>query len=182
MMGSITPINDIQAQLSYSYFHAVVARVGGEVMPAPRLVDNMGLDVILKIKGRFSKRPIKTDFTIGAQLKSTSRDISILENGLIPFSKLNRNTYDMFRSHDRPHPYLMILFCLPKDKKQWLEVTPDNMILRKCTYWVDLYKASASRAKSPTIYFPVKNLFTNDQFENIILRRYAESKEVPYEF
>jgi len=181
-MGSSTPIKDIQAQLSYSYVHAVLSRVGCEVKEMPRLADNMGIDVMLKVMGKFSRRALKTDFTIGLQLKSTRQKIHVGKNGLISFSKLNQKTYDLFRSPYRPHPYLVVLFHLPEDKDTWLEVTPDHMILRKCAYWVDLYGAPASKAKTPTIYLPVNNLFTHDQFENIILRRYAEDQEVVYEF
>jgi len=182
VMGSTTPIKDIQSQLSYSYLHAVASRVGCTVTEMPRLADNTGIDAMLTVSGQFSKISTRTDFTIGVQLKSTVQEVQVLKNGVIPLSKLRRSTYDMFRSPNRPHPYLVILLHLPQDRESWLEITPDNMILRKCAYWVDLYGAAETRAKTPTIYFPVQNLFTPDQLENTILRRYAEDQEVTYEF
>jgi hypothetical protein len=142
----------------------------------------MGIDVILKVLGRFSRRAQRTDFTIGVQLKSTSQEIKISKRGFISFPRLNKNTYDLFRSPHRPHPYLVILFHLPAEKNMWLDVTSENMTLRKCAYWVDLYGAPTIRAKTPTIYFPAQNLFTPEQFENTILRNYAEYQEVIYEF
>ena len=179
--GSDTQPNDIKSELSYAYFHAVASRIGGAVSQTPRLQDNMGVDAILKIRGKFADNPIRTDFTIEIQLKSTSKPVEIGKNGKISFNKLKRETYDLFRSPDRPTQRLVILFCLPENPEDWLHLTEDELILRKCAYWVDLFGAPEQKAKCPTIYFPKNQLFTPDQLKNVILKTYAEKKEFHYE-
>jgi hypothetical protein len=176
-MGSTTRNTDIQSELSYAYVHAVASKIGCSVLPPTRLADNMGIDTIIKVLGTFAKNPIRTDFTIGIQLKSTTQNLNVGKNEKIAFNKLNQNTYNTYRSLERPHPYLVILLQLPKSADEWLNVTPECLILQKCAYWVDLYGAPTTIAKQPTIYFPSQNLFTDKQLENVILKTYAEKKE-----
>jgi len=179
--GSDTPSNDIQSELSYAYFYAVASRVGGRISPGSRLQDNVGIDAIVKIGGKFADKPIRDDFTIEIQLKSTCQPAMIGENGKISFNKLRREVYDKFRSIHRPNPSLVILFCLPKNPDEWLHQSEDELILRKCAYWVDLMGAPEKKTKFPTIYFPPNQLFTTDQLQNVILKTYAEKKEFRYE-
>lgn len=43
----------------------------------------------------------------------------------------------IYRSKDSASntPYLLILLCLPKERKEWLSICPEEIVLRKCCYW-----------------------------------------------
>lgn len=70
--------NNIKAELSYAYLHAVASRAECEAVVSGRHRDSAGVDAVISAKERFAPDSIYTDFSIDVQLKATS-DVPVNE-------------------------------------------------------------------------------------------------------
>ena len=50
---------------------------------------------------------------------------------------------------------------LPTEQSEWVTVTVDELVLRRCAYWLDLSGANAlpEKAATTTVRIPERNLF-----------------------
>ena len=69
-------MNEMEAELSYAYLHAVASRAGFACEIAGRQSDRAGIDARVHVKERLAPNASFTDFSIEIQLKATSRDRS----------------------------------------------------------------------------------------------------------
>ena len=170
-------LDKIQSNLSYSYLHAVVSRAGGACDSLGQTADGMGIDAVLKFKGKFSPKQIYGRVDIDAQLKST-RQILPVVNGKIscPIESEQYRNYTLTSTTE----FLLILFVLPTDPAEWLELTPDELILRKCCYWTSLNEAPPWTGSDVTVRIPEKNLFNVEQLHKIVTKL-SEGERLKYE-
>ena len=77
--------NDIKAELSYAYQHAVAARAGCAAVWTDRHTDGTGVDAVVRVRQRFAADSIYSNFSIDVQLKATSDDPACDERGRFPF-------------------------------------------------------------------------------------------------
>jgi hypothetical protein len=155
-------LNKIQSNLSFSYLHAVVSRAGGSCERTHDDADGMGIDARLTFEGNGKVKVID----INVQLKSTRKQLS-LNNGKYSFP-LNADEYKKY-TQTSITPFLFVLFCLPENCDDWLTLTEEQLVLRKCSYWTSLIGAeSCERNQGRTIYVPEKNVFSVQQLEKIV--------------
>jgi hypothetical protein len=57
-------------------------------------------------------------------------------------------------------PFLLILLCLPPDDTAWLNVSADELILRRCAFWCKLSGALTDNAETKRIRVPSANVLT----------------------
>lgn len=65
-----------------------------------------------------------------------------LEDGKIKY-QLEADNYNQLvrRSKDQNATHqILILYCMPKNPEEWVNVTEDELILRKCCFWHQLYR------------------------------------------
>jgi len=136
--------NDIEAELSYSYLHAVAARAGFGCEYAGRPSDNAGVDVYLRIKERLAADSIHSNFPIEVQLKATSK-APALEAARYSYWLDDIKRYDELRESSAPMPKLLVVLFLPEDAKRWLEHSEEALIARRCAYWVSLLACGMHR-------------------------------------
>ncbi len=89
--------NDVKAELSYAYLHAVAARAGFGCKSGSRLDDNAAIDAVVSVYRRLAPESLLTDFPIDFQLKATSRPLARLRGGMLSYA-LPRNQYDRLRN------------------------------------------------------------------------------------
>lgn len=164
------PENEIKCELSQAYVHAVVSRLGCVCQWANRQLDNLGIDAIVRFEGSFPKHPeARNSLTLDVQVKSTSQNLEFDASGeRIIFDGLTKNVYDRFRDKNRSVPALLVLLSLPNDSQQWLRLSEEELILKKCAYWVSLKGAPECSGETKRIFFPKKQLFNVDQLKHII--------------
>lgn len=58
-------------------------------------------------------------------------------------------------------PYILILLCLPKDREEWLSISPEEIILRKCCYWYEVSEHDdiSGNERTIVIKIPKNNIF-----------------------
>src|SRR6266849_8785665 len=104
--------NDVKAELSYAYLHAVASRAGMACAAASRLSDVEGVDARLHVKERLAPPPAYTEFTLDVQLKATSQ-ASVLQQGRYSFWLEPRSLYNKLRSVDSMNRKLLVVLFLP---------------------------------------------------------------------
>ena len=177
-----TQLNDFRSELSLTYLRAIVNCLGGIVRETGRLEDNNGIDAtceFFNIKGKGSKI---NNITIHFQLKSSS-SLSFDSNDRLPL-ELPIDCYNKYRGYNSLVPMIMTILLLPPDKEldQWLEQTEQELILKRCMYWVSLYGAPDVNQKNKTIYFPKHNVFTPESLLNDILIPISRRETISYEY
>ena len=115
--------NQKRAELSFSYLSALCAMAGYTCQRGPT-PDDDSIDATVRTRG--SNRPV-----FDVQLKATS-SLDWHEDGL--HFRLKRKNYDDLREY-RTLKAILVVLELPADSKEWLECTPDQLIIRRCAWW-----------------------------------------------
>jgi Domain of unknown function (DUF4365) len=154
-------MNEMAAELSYAYLHAVASRAGFACEIAGRQSDRAGIDARLHIKERLAPNAAFTDFPVEIQLKATSRS-PVLQNEHYSYW-LKSDHYEKLRNPGVWNLRLLVVLFLPEDQSQWLMHDEDGMVTRRCAYWVSLKGADPSdNATGQTVYVPRANRFSHD--------------------
>ncbi|MEX1012741.1 MAG: DUF4365 domain-containing protein [Waddliaceae bacterium] len=148
-------------QLSMAYIHAIASHLGfGADKP---LVDHDSIDLTISSS---SGRKVKLDI----QLKSTTtftNEQLLSEN--ISFH-LPINNYNDLRT-ETLCPRILVVFCMPSNESEWIEHSTEQLILRKCAYWISLQgEQDTTNKETITIRIPTKNIFSPESLEKLMLR------------
>lgn len=178
-MPHLTP-NEIEAELSYAYVHAVAAAAGMGCSVTARHLDNAGVDAELCARDQFDADSVLTDITLHVQLKATTRQ-PVSNNGKLSYPYPDLRQYDKLRRIPTvPYRILAVLF-LPEDDTQWLQHTEDLLSMRRCAYWVSLRGAPETQnTTSVTVYLPVAQAFSPYGLRNLMVR-ISKQEDLLYE-
>lgn len=139
---------DREEALSRAYVDAVAAGAGYIV--ATMNFDRDGIDVEIRAGGAL--RPC-----LDLQLKATI-NLGEANGGEFRFP-LKRRNYDLLRLPTMV-PRLLVVLSLPADESEWLSVTAEQLILRRCAFWANLTGLPETVNKdSDTVSILEKNLF-----------------------
>lgn len=171
--------NDIEAELSYAYLHAVASSVGIACQYASRSFDNSGVDAELRLIRDFGAESVLTEINVNVQLKATTTEPKPV-NGRIPFFLDNIKRYDQLRSTTATNPCLLVVLFLPSPLNSSVIHSIDELIIRKCGYWVSLRGAADSANSSgKTVYIPESQVMSPNELEQIF-RRISVEEELTY--
>lgn len=68
-------------------------------------------------------------------------------------------------------PRALVVLHLPADSRNWLEQTEDELISRRCAYWVSLQGLpDPDNRQNVTVWLPRKNLFSVENLQAIMER------------
>lgn len=162
--------NDIMAELSYAYLHAVAARAGFGCSVGSRIVDGASVDTYVRINEKMAPDSALWNFPIEVQLKATKQILTEI-NGRYSYFFKGIERYDKLRDPGSPLPKLLIVLLLPDDPTQWLTLDENSLISRRCAYWVSLEGAPASDNQTgKTIAIPRTQLLTVEALREVALR------------
>lgn len=126
MTDALMTSTDREEALSRAYVAAVTAGAG--YVTALMDFDRDGVDVEIRAGG--SMRP-----SLDIQLKATI-NLGELISGVFRFP-LKRRNYDLLRE-ETMIPRILVVLDLPANEMDWLNVHPDQLIMRRCAYWASL--------------------------------------------
>jgi hypothetical protein len=170
---------NIEAELSYAYLHAVATRAGFGCSFTPRHLDDAGVDAQVHEEGRFlAADSIYASFILHVQLKAT-RLAPVEQAGRFSHS-LRLHEYNRLRdTHVGVRRILAVLY-LPPDPTDWLRHSEDALIARRCAYWVSLRGAPASSNEvSQTVYVPRAQMLSVTALTDI-MTRCSREEDIPY--
>jgi hypothetical protein len=140
--------NDREEELSRAYVSAVAAVAG--YVTFQQNFDRDGVDIQIRAGGLM--RP-----SLDIQLKATI-NLGEATEGVYRYP-LKRRNYDLLRGQTTI-PRILVLLALPVAEADWLSVTPDLLMLRRCAFWVNLAGfPETQNTDSVTISVHSSNLF-----------------------
>ena len=168
----LTPIpqNDVEADLSYAYLHAVAARAGAVCNLSHRNEDNKGIDATLRVFGPFAGATYRKSIPFDVQLKATIKTPT--DRGAhLSYSFKGKERYDRLREPCEAMPCLLIVLFLPDDDARWVEHSAEGLLLRKCAYWVSLREApDFTNADNQVIHLPKAQVVTPQSLHAVAAR------------
>jgi hypothetical protein len=159
------PRNLRQEAMSRAYVQAVAARAG-LIATAPGA--DFGIDLCLhtvEVRGRrWGPGPVQLD----VQLKSTTR--AQVREGQLAYD-LDVKNYDDLRAPAPMCPRLLVVLVLPEQEEEWLHQTAEELILRRCAYWLWLGRAEATTATTTVrVHIPLGQVFSVVALQDIVAR------------
>ncbi len=128
--------------MSYAYLSALAARAGYSLQRGPD-PDIDSIDATIR-----SGSPNRD--VIDIQLKATAAP-EVKPDGL-HFRLKRKNYNDMAMT--RGIPLLLVVLELPSDESEWMDCTPERLIIRKCGWWLSLAGRVRLDAESRTVVIP----------------------------
>jgi hypothetical protein len=172
-----TTQQDIESRLSYAYLHAVVSHAGFVCRPATPDEDKEGIDAAVTAYGSFPGT-WRTQVTINVQLKATVKTPTD-DGSYLSYSVQGIRRYDKLREDHREPVRILVILFLPQANADWLNCSENELILKKCAYWVSLRNASASdNQTAQTVKIPKNQLFSQDNL-NTLINRLALGTDIP---
>ena len=159
MADALLSVQDREEALSRAYVRAVAAYAGYVTSECD--FDRDGVD--LRINAGGAMRP-----AIDLQLKATI-NLAESRDGRYRFPLLRRN-YVLLRDETQT-PRLLVVLDLPKDEDQWMTMTTEEMVLRRCAYWLSLRGyPETDNTSSITVYIPRQNVLDVDSLRGLMER------------
>jgi hypothetical protein len=142
--------------LSRAYITAVVGRARHKVNWNSDF--DYGVDGYVRAIEQRGTRHFETGLGFDFQSKTTTN--WELVNGEIVYD-LETDAYNdlVCRAGNGVLPFLLILLCIPHDDNDWLDVSPDRLIIQKCAYWLQLDGVLTTNAGTKRVKIPVANVF-----------------------
>ncbi|MBK8531093.1 MAG: DUF4365 domain-containing protein [Flavobacteriales bacterium] len=178
-MRALTKPN-IESELSYAYLHAVASQAGMACSPAGRHEDNNGIDAHVTAWEPFTNGGYLTEVNLNIQLKATY--VAPTETAThFSFSLRGIQRYDDLRTPTVNFPRFLVVLYLPPTDTDWLVHSVDELILKRCAYWVSLRNAPAVVGQtSTTVYLPKAQVFSPDQLRNLAAELSHPGKHFDY--
>lgn len=152
-----------KSQFSLAYVHAV-ASVAGFALYDFRVDDD---SVDCGIGQRGGNGTIRSP-RLELQLKCTSQELMHQDGIHFP---LERKNYDDLRGNDFMVPRALVVMMVPSDISSWLESTPEQLVIRRCAWWVSLAGAEERPGiENPTVILPVTQSLTPEALRGLLER------------
>ena len=151
---------DREEALSRAYVRAVAGFAGYTVSEED--FDRDGIDLRIHAGGDLGP-------SIGLQLKATVNLGNIRSDGCYRYDVPVKNYDRLIRLFQVPR-YLVVL-ALPADEADWLTASTDELVMRRCAYWVSLLGRSESNNQaSVRVSIPADNRFDPDNLRQLLER------------
>lgn len=157
MTDILLTTRDRKASLSLAYVQTVAAAAGYTTQVEN--FDRRGVDLQICAGGEVHP-------AVDIQLKSTV-NLGVPTNGYYHY-RLRVHNYNLLCIKTQI-PRLLVVLDLPADEDRWLTITTDELILRRCAYWLSLLgEATTDNQSSVTVRIPVDNVFNVEHLRLIM--------------
>ena len=147
---SLLPSEGREEALSKAYALAVAGAAG--YTTAEYDFDRSGTDLLVQGGGEFSPM-------LALQLKATINLRPLQATGGLVFSfQLKAENYEWLRLPTQV-PRLLVVLDLPAQEAEWTTITTEELVLRRCAYWLSLKGFPESTRVRPTVHIPKSQIF-----------------------
>jgi hypothetical protein len=148
-----------QEEFSRAYMCALAAPLGFN--KGNFEVDDDSVDIVFKAKYDSTSK-IRCPH-IAFQLKCTK--LTFNKDGYLHFPLKIKN-YNDLRGDNQIYPIYLAVLCVPENEKDWVEVKPEELLLRYSAYWISLKnEPSVKNKKSVTINISKQQKLDKDSFK-----------------
>jgi hypothetical protein len=171
---------NIEAELSYAYLHAVASRAGFSCEYTIRHMDHAAVDAIVREEGRFLADDSQlASFELCIQLKVTYQHLHEAKGRWsypLPLTQYNK-----LRSVHVAAPRLLVVLLLPEDANEWLRHSEEGLVAKRCAYWVSLRGAPDSdNTDRQTVSVPKIQVFSPQSLTEL-MTRFSRRESILYE-
>jgi hypothetical protein len=154
-----------QEALSRAYIQAVAARCGvSSSIPTP----DYGIDLTLHGIAVVGQRRIESGHKLDLQAKCTT--LAHLSADHVHYDVPVRD-YDCLRLDIAGTPRILVVLVLPGEDADWFSQTEEQLVLRRCAYWISLKGSPATtNRKSLRLQIPRANAFSVTALQSILDR------------
>ena len=162
--------NKIKEEINLAYVAAIAAAKGFAIEPTR--IDNDSVDATICCDGYLVPgESILRSPEIKLQLKATL-NANIINNH-IHFALPIKNYNDLKARSATPR--LLVVLCLPEQKDEWVTHSSEELILKKCAYYLNLYGFPESENETTvTVKIPLANVFSPDTLHDLMLKTSKE--------
>jgi hypothetical protein len=165
------PRNQRQEALCRAYVRAVAAQAG--VLCGGSELD-FGFDMILRAVETHQHQYWDSGPQWDVQLKSTTR--ADVRDNAIGYD-LEVRAYNLLRQEPHGPPRLLILLVLPEEEAQWLTQSVEELVMRRCTYWMSLRHAEPTTNQATVrITISRTNLFSVEALHALMEEARSENE------
>ena len=126
----------IKEKLSQHFVELIACRNG---YSCNRPEDDYGCDLSINKVNIFNRngdnRYLSTGEKIDIQLKSTCESNVEFSDTIVKYDLKSKNYNDLVERLSSPYPLILILFILPDDKTDWLDILKEELILKTQSFW-----------------------------------------------
>lgn len=135
-----------QEDLGQAYVSAVAAKAGFNLSYDKH---DYGYDGTVKDVANRGGRFVNTGFGFDYQLKSSA---NVTFNADCLVYDLESKNYNDLSTEEGLFPKVLILFVLPKDETEWLTVTPNEMVVKRCAWWCSLKGLPKTKMRPRSVF------------------------------
>ncbi len=154
-------LEDKQEQLSLAILHATCAKAGFGFHISGRIQDNWGWDAAADVLEKLDPASTFWDFKMKFQLKATRQQLTF-SNGRYSFPVEVAHYNRLREAAGSDAPTYLVVFQMPADELEWVDCSPEQLVLRRCLRWVSLRGAEEVDQGSITVYLPEAHVLTPD--------------------
>jgi hypothetical protein len=155
-----------QEKFSYAYLEAITTAAGYELLLKGRAMDNAGIDLSIEVPGQLGRT---LSPKLDAQVKCTM-DQSFIRGDSI-YYPLDVRNYERLRHPNPSCPQFLFIMLVPPDRDDWIVVSEERSILKKCAFWLSLKgMESTSNTQTITVRIPRNNLLTPQSLQDIMFK------------
>lgn len=156
----------IQEELSVAYISAVAAKAGYDCQNYGK--KDYGIDIQVNPITIGSDNSRYYDGTpLRIQAKAT-QNFGEGNDEFISFVLKARN-YNILARAEKNFPIILVLYCMPNEESDWLDVRDDGITLKHCGYWYSLFgKELTKNTSSVTIKIPRSQIFSESTLNSIM--------------
>lgn len=156
----------IEEDLSRAYIQAVVAKAGA-ILAIDRGHDYAIDGTIRQVRYVNNKRK-ESGFHLDFQLKACKNVVITADEAKYD---LDVDTYNyLVERHATKHTnkVLLILLALHDLEAEWLMLSEDQLVLKKCCYWISLAGALSNNKETRRVTIPRANLLTPEKLIELL--------------
>jgi Domain of unknown function (DUF4365) len=151
-------------EISKAYLHAVAAICGYSVGTWTQ--DHGGIDATVGAASTVGLGHLARP-KVDIQLKASARTDLVYYDHIS--WQLDIDHYDSLRA-TASLPHILVVLLLPQDIGQAVEHTVQQLMIRRCAYWVMMTGMEAATGDSKTVHIPKRNVFTPDALRDILTK------------
>jgi predicted ABC-class ATPase len=166
----------IKEAISKKYIELIASR-NGYSTSTPELdygtdlsIIEVGLREDVNNKSRYSETGRELKF----QLKATTENSIIISDEHLKYDLEAKNYNDLIMRRNTKSPLILVLFILPTNQTEWLIVSENELIAKKCAYWYipQQNEGTTDNADTKRIVINKNNLINSDTL-NQLFEEYA---------
>lgn len=157
-------LNDLQSEFGIAYVRAVAHAAGYFTVEANRLLDGDGVDLTVFRRGAGGTvRSPRLDLQVKTLAGAVTQDP-------IPYD-LDVKNHNELISTEWQVPRALVVVVVPQQPDPWVEASEEQLILRRCGYWLSLRgQAATVNTTTQRVSLPRASVFHVQPLRDIMAR------------